>query len=136
MCAREGQGKGKCIGIHPPITGIFVPAGDKSKESDRKSSKEGERNDYAWAKNMVYSIRLNMATMLKGSTLVQSQYPDDTILKAINTDSFNLPTGRLVTVLKKEYDELKREEQKKEEQKKEEQRQEEQRKEEQKKEVS
>jgi len=113
MCARDEQGKGKCIGIYPPITGIFVPAGDKSKESDRQTSKEGERNDVAWAKNMVYSSRLNMETMLAGSTIVKSQYPDETMLKEINTVSLNLPTGRLVKVMKKEYDELKKEEEKK-----------------------
>ena len=115
MCARDGQGKGKCIGIYPPITGIFVPAGDKSKESDRQSSKEGERNDVAWAKNMVYSSRLNMETMLAGSTVIKSQYLDETMLKEINTVSLNLPTGRLVKVWKQEYEQLKKEEEKKKE---------------------
>jgi hypothetical protein len=110
FCSEKGQGK--CLGVYPPITGIFVPAGDKNKESDRQTAPDGAKNEVAWSKNMVYSTRLNLDVLLDQNTTVQSQYPEDSMLKDFNLSSSmstQLPEGRPVLITAKEYEERRKE---------------------------
>jgi hypothetical protein len=80
-----------------------VPAGDKSKESDRQTSQEGAKNEVSWAKNLVYSTRLNSASLLAGDEIVKSQYPKDSMMPEIDMSTIELPLGRGVLVTANDY---------------------------------
>ena len=100
-----GPAAGKCLGVYPPITGIYVAAGDKAKESDR-ASRPNERNEFAFSVHLVYSVRLNFDRLLKGETIVASQYPDETLMRDLDQASFVYPSGQLVTVPGNEFEEV------------------------------
>jgi hypothetical protein len=97
---------GKCLGIYPPVTGIYVPAGDRAKESDRLD--HPGRNEFSWSLHIVYSVRLNLARLLGGEKIMGSQYPEETMEKELVQTTFVYPSGKLVTIPGAEYEEAHR----------------------------
>lgn len=100
LCEREGQGR--CLGVYPPITGIYNAAGDKSRGSDRVKVPEGEKQQ-AWANRLVYSTRLNLGPLLEGQFVVKSQYPGETLLNEININTLQLQEGEPILITKDDY---------------------------------
>lgn len=100
LCGREG--KGRCLGVYPPVTGIYTAAGDRSRGSDRVKVPEGEKQE-ASANRLVYSTRLHLGSLLEGQTIVKSQFPKETLLKQIDISTFQLPEGKPVMITKSDY---------------------------------
>ena len=102
LCAREGQGK--CLGVYPSVTGIYIAAGSVDKGSDRTSIKPGrgpQRNAQR-ASRLVYSMRLNLGRFLRGETKVQAQF-NGTLMPEIDRETMEYPRGEGVLVRKEEY---------------------------------
>lgn len=98
MC-NEDQPHGsaaKCVGSWPAIFGGHVGAGPTSKDSDRVVIDEGKWRKVGYTPHVVFSTRMNLRGLLglrgarKGE--IQSQWPDNTMLKAY-TGELKLPIG-------------------------------------------
>ena len=103
MCKRSEYGSNECLGAYPMITGVHRPAGDASKNSDRKATGTGRVNKVASSSQLVYPTRLNLGLLLKGETTIQAQDVRLAMLAEINPSELTLPGGRLELVRSEDY---------------------------------
>ena len=99
----EQQGQGKCVGVYPSLTGIYIAAGDKSRGSDRSNETEGHGRNEERTSRLLYSTRLNLGSLIEGKTIVKSQYPNSSMLGDIDTSTFKIPEGKPFVVTKEMY---------------------------------
>lgn len=93
MCKRQEYGFNSCLGAYPMITGVHRPAGDMTKESDRRKIEPGRIRKFAQSDNLVFPVRLNLGSLLRGITVVKAQFPEFALVKEIDTATFQLPRG-------------------------------------------
>ncbi|EXJ96335.1 hypothetical protein A1O1_01461 [Capronia coronata CBS 617.96] len=68
-----------CVSVFPQLVGVSRPTANTSKWSDIGYGDDANRGvESANAQHLVYSTRLNMANLLAGKTVFDSQYPDST----------------------------------------------------------
>lgn len=68
-----------CVSVFPQLVGVSRPTSNTSKWSDIGYGEDAQRAvESANAQHLVYSTRLNMANLLAGKTVFDSQYPDAT----------------------------------------------------------
>lgn len=91
----------ECLGVHPPITGIYKPAGDNSKQSDRQNMQG--KNPAALTLHIVFSVRLNLEKLLRGDNIIVSQWPSKTMMKEFDRSTFIYPEGKAVNITLDEY---------------------------------
>ena len=102
MCARRLYGDNRCLTAYPMLFGVHKPAGNTSKESDRVA-RPGEVRKVAQSENLVYPVRPNVGSLLKGETIIKAQWPEQAMLKEIDTSKLELPTGGPLHVTMDEY---------------------------------
>lgn len=102
MCKGAEYGRNTCIGVYPMITGVHRPAGDASRDSDRKKLSSGYRKT-AISDNLVYPVRLNLDNLLKGSTIVKAQNQEYALLKEVDYTELRLPSGKGFVIAPDEY---------------------------------
>jgi len=103
FCNRREYGANLCLATYPMITGIHLPAGDTSKDSDRRVVQPGMIREVAQSDHLVFPIRLNLALLLKGESVVQAQFPEHALLKEVDVSTLRLPAGRPVFVKAQDY---------------------------------
>ncbi|RDW76142.1 hypothetical protein BP5796_06963 [Coleophoma crateriformis] len=89
------RGDGLCLAPWPSIFGTHVPAGDMSKDSDRQTSRPGRVREIPQSYDLTYPTRINLPTLIKGSTIVKAQYPEKVALKEIDLATYKHPEGKL-----------------------------------------
>ena len=68
-----------CVSVFPQLIGVSRPTANTSKWSDIGYGDDSQRTvEAANSPHLVFSTRLNMATLLAGRTVFDSQYPDST----------------------------------------------------------
>lgn len=104
MCWKRNYRRSSCLGAWPAITGVHRPAGDMGKDSDRVSVGSGKMRKKAESPELVFPVRLNLESLLKGETVVKAQYPKHAILQEIDTSTLQIPRGGPVHIEASEYD--------------------------------
>lgn len=104
-CKRRDYGRNSCLAVYPMLTGVHKPAGDASRDSDRKDDVAGKVDirKTARSEDLVYPVRLNLGALLKGQTTMAAQSPQLAMASEIDMSSLKLPSGRPVAVSKEEY---------------------------------
>ncbi|RDW82818.1 hypothetical protein BP6252_03930 [Coleophoma cylindrospora] len=92
------RGDGLCLAPWPSIFGTHVPAGDMSKDSDRQTSRPGRVREIPQSYDLTYPTRINLPSLIKGSTIVKAQYPDKVALKEIDLATYKHPEGKLLAI--------------------------------------
>jgi hypothetical protein len=103
FCRRRPYGQYGCLASYPMITGIYRPAGSRSKDSDRKELGVDKIRETAVSENLMFSVRLNLASLLHGQTLVKAQFPETAMLKDIDAATLRIPRGAPAFVKAEEY---------------------------------
>lgn len=91
--------------VYPPLIGQHRPAGDGSKDSDRKEGVSHGAREKAFTQNVVYPTRTNFEELLGGEEgVVRSQYGgeegmlDEIAVGKLEWFGESLPWGRGVVV--------------------------------------
>ena len=103
ICKRQEYGFNSCLAAYPMITGVHRPAGDMCAESARRKITPGRIREVAQSDNLIYPVRLNLASLLRGETIVKAQFADLSMLPEVDTETLQLPTGHGVFVKSSEY---------------------------------
>jgi hypothetical protein len=90
------------IAVHPPIIGQHRPPGDGSKDSDRTLHTAKPRR-VGYSENINFPMRLNLVSFIDTKGQVRSQYPGETIYDTIDPRTLELPIGKLVVVMNKDF---------------------------------
>ena len=85
------------------LTTHIKPAGDPTKYSDRKEMSPGDYSKFAVSRSLVFPIRLNIGTLLKGQTKIKAQYPETAFEKEIDIATLELPNGKPAFIKASEY---------------------------------
>ncbi|KAH8600700.1 hypothetical protein B0O99DRAFT_287006 [Bisporella sp. PMI_857] len=101
FCKRSSYGRKACLGVYPQIFGMYTPAGDSAKTSDRVE-KTGT-NKHAFSRQLVFSTMMNLENLLRGETVVHAQYPEKEMLGSADLSTFRFPRGNPVFVKTSEY---------------------------------
>ena len=94
----------KCLAPYPTLIGTHRAAGMTSKDSDREETTKsnGGFRAVAVTNQIVYSMRLNLERLMGGQKMVESQWPQETKLREIDS-STELPHGQGVYVTADQY---------------------------------
>ena len=103
ICRKSVYGFNSCLAAYPMITGTHQPAGDPTKQSDRKDMKPGAYSKFAVSRGLVFPVRLNLGGLLKGETVFKAQNPEQSLLTEIDIQTLELPKGRPAFVRASEY---------------------------------
>ncbi|KAF2838870.1 glycosyltransferase family 25 protein [Patellaria atrata CBS 101060] len=103
ICKRHEYGFNSCLAAYPMITGVHRPAGDMTRESDRKTLRTGRVREKAQSDNLMFPVRMNLGSLLLGDTVVKAQWPDHAMVQELDTRTYELPRGRGVFVRGDEY---------------------------------
>lgn len=112
ICKKHEYGFSTCLATYPMITGIHHQAGSTAKDSDRKEISGTANRKVALSSALIYPVRLNLGTLLRGETVVKAQFPDQAMVKEIDISTVELPKGSPAYVKTSDYvkDDVKKEE--------------------------
>jgi hypothetical protein len=118
VCRHDTWKEPFCLGVYPPIFGLFRSIGPMDKDSDRRADIKAAKDESkeapveppvvkmrkeATSKLTVFPASLNIEKLLRGETVFQTFDPAGDMMSEIDTSTFQYPRGELVTVQPEEY---------------------------------
>lgn len=81
-----------CVGVWPPMIGVFRPEGKASGASDIETT-ENDHFEPAYAERIIFSTRLNMDRLLRGETRFRAANADQTRHPELEIEQIIRPVG-------------------------------------------
>jgi len=106
FCKRHEYGWNSCLAVYPMLTGVHKPAGDMTKDSDRrKVNSGGNVREVPESDHLVYSIRLNIEALLTGKRVIKAQHQMEAMkgYEEIDPETLLLPKGYPVAIKSDQY---------------------------------